>query len=283
MYTEQRIHHTKGAFQTQYRSREPLTDQQIAHYAPSVMQLDKHESRSERYTQIPTIDVVNGLRREGFMPYEVMQSRTRIEGKREFAKHLIKFRHQSDVAKDKPDLSEIVVVNAHDGGASYRMLGGQFRVICSNGLIAFCGVDEAKVAHRGNVIDNVIEGAFRVLDDLKLVEEHRDGMKAITLSKPEQTIFAEQALALRYETVEQSPITVEQALQAQRFDDRANDLWTTFNRVQENVVRGGQRFYRENGHRARTRGVTGIDQNVKLNQALWALAEKMAQLKTAAV
>jgi hypothetical protein len=57
-------------------------------------------------------------------------------------------------------------------------------------------------------------------------------------------------------------------------------------RVQENVIRGGLSAVArdENGRRLRrvsTRQVKGIDQDVKLNRALWQLAEKMAELKAA--
>ena len=34
--------------------------------APSIFAAGKHESRSERYAYIPTIDVLRGLQKEGF-------------------------------------------------------------------------------------------------------------------------------------------------------------------------------------------------------------------------
>lgn len=68
-------------------------------------------------------------------------------------------------------------------------------------------------------------------------------------------------------------------LQARRFDDRALDLWTTFSRVQENMIKGGLHGRNGNGRSMTTRAVTGIDQNVKLNRALWVLAEEMRKLK----
>jgi hypothetical protein len=70
---------------------------------------------------------------------------------------------------------------------------------------------------------------------------------------------------------------------ARRGDDTGSDLWTTLNRVQENSIRGGLRGVTRdaNGRRQvrRTREVTGIDQDVKLNRALWTLAEEMRKLK----
>ena len=67
-------------------------------------------------------------------------------------------------------------------------------------------------------------------------------------------------------------------------DDKANDLWTTFNVAQENVIRGGLRgvVLDEQGRRVRrvsTRAVNGIDQDIKLNKALSVVSQKMAELK----
>lgn len=91
-------------------------------------------------------------------------------------------------------------------------------------------------------------------------------------------------ISFRYEGATNTPITPEQLLIPRRFDDRANDLWTTFNVAQENVIKGGLRGVQrdEEGMRVRrikTRSVNGIDQDIKLNKALWLLAEKMAALK----
>jgi hypothetical protein len=74
-------------------------------------------------------------------------------------------------------------------------------------------------------------------------------------------------------------VTESQLLTPRRIDDRASDLWTTFNRVQENMIKGGLRARNKSGHSTTTRAVKGIDQNVKLNRALWQLAEGMRKLK----
>ena len=42
---------------------------------------------------IPTIDVLRGLRKEGFEPFMVAQGQSRVEGKAEFTKHMIRMRH----------------------------------------------------------------------------------------------------------------------------------------------------------------------------------------------
>lgn len=45
------------------------------------------------------------------------------------------------------------------------------------------------------------------------------------------------------------------------------------------MIKGGLSGRTANGRRQRTREVQGIDQNLRLNRALWMLAEGLRQLK----
>lgn len=264
-----------------------LTDDQLRQVVPSVFAEAAHDSRSARYAYIPTIDVLAGLRREGFEVFSARQAKTRIEGREEHTKHLLRLRHashQGRAAVVGDSVPEILLLNSHDGSSSYQMMGGVFRFICANGMVVpdgTCGT--VKVQHSGKVQDRVIEGAFEVLDGLTRVIDSRDSMRALTLNEGEQNAFARAAALLRFEPAEGQalPVLPEQVNRARRVEDRAPDLWTTFNRVQENVVRGGLRGRNANGARQSTRAVTGIDQDVKLNRALWTLAEEMQRLKAA--
>lgn len=261
------------------RSDRPLDDNQIARVAPSIFATSAHESRSERYTYIPTIDVLNGLRNEGFQPFMVCQTRTRAEGKRDHTKHMIRLRHAEQI--EGREANEIVLLNSHDGSSSYQMIAGMFRFVCANGMVCGDTFGEVRVRHTGNVIDNVIEGAFEVLESFDKATEQREDMELITLSEREQQAFATAALSFKYEPTENTPapITAEQILMPRRYEDRKSDLWTTLARVQENMIKGGVRARTKNGRNMHTRAVTGIDQNVKLNRALWVLAEQMKALK----
>ena len=113
------------------RADAPLSEDQMRSAAPSVFAEGKHASRSERYTYIPTIDVLRGLRKEGFEPFMVAQGQSRVEGKVEFTKHMIRMRHVRDDSghvSTKPEANEIILINSHDGASSYQMLAGVFRL-----------------------------------------------------------------------------------------------------------------------------------------------------------
>ena len=170
----------------------------------------------------------------------------------------------------------------NDGSSGFQLLGGVYRFVCQNGMVAGETIGEVRVPHRGNIVQNVINGAFDVLDGFELIREQKDGMRAVTLDRDEQHAFARSALTLRYDPTDAeapAPVTESQLLAPRRFEDRRDDLWTVFNRVQENMTKGGLHGRSRSGRAMSTRPVTGIDQNVKLNRALWMLAESMRQLK----
>jgi hypothetical protein len=179
------------------RSDEPLGEDQMRAAAPSIFAEGRHASRSDRYTYIPTIDVLRGLRKEGFEPFMVAQGASRVEGKAEFTKHMIRMRHAGQV-QTKPEANEIILINSHDGASSYQMLAGMFRFICCNGLVIGDVVEDIRIPHKGNVQGDVIEGALRVLDQFEAVEAHAEGMRAMQLDSREQNAFATAALALRF-------------------------------------------------------------------------------------
>lgn len=263
--------------QTSFRSDTPLTNDQIARVAPSVLATAAHESRGDRYAFIPTIDVLDGLRREGFQPFEVRQTKCRDEGKREHTKHLVRLRHPDAIAL-QGEVPEICLLNSHDGTSSYQLLAGFFRFVCSNGLIAGDICNDVRVRHTGNVVDDVIEGSYTVLDNIKAIGERIETYKATDLALTEQLAFAEAASLLRWDQ-DKAPVDASHLLTARRFEDRKSDLWTTFNRAQENLLNGGLRGRTTTGKRTRTRAVGGVTENVKLNRALWTLADSLARFK----
>jgi len=261
------------------RSSTPLSDDQIQRVAPSIFSADKHGSRSERYAYIATVEILNALRKEGFQPFYACQTRVRKEHKRDYAKHMLRLRHESDI--EQREANEIILLNSHDGSSSFQLMGGVLRFVCNNGLVAGDSLQDIRIRHKGNVIDSVVEGAHTILNGFDLIREKQAGFKSITLNPDEATAFSRAALTLRYGDVEKTPapVTESQLLQARRAEDTKSDLWTVFNVVQENTIKGGLAGRSANGRRQTTRAVKGISQNVQLNKALWVLADEMAKIK----
>ena len=289
---------------TSYRQQLPLTMEQLRQRVPSAFAMSAHSSRSDKFAYIRTVDVIEGMMKEGLQPYSAVQGGSRIAGKAEFTKHMIKFRPQgSAVPMILGDtVTEVVLINAHDGTSAYQLSQGVFRLVCLNGMMKSVGDgDGIRIPHKGNIIDQVIEGSNRILSNSGNVAVTIENWNALQLSAGEQDAFAEAAHTLRFGVPDgdggikvETPITAAQLLMPRRSEDRqsngsnwnrpANDLWRTLNVVQENSIKGGlsaraPRTEEGRGRMTTTHAIRGIDQDVKLNRALWQLAERMAELK----
>lgn len=261
-----------------------LTIGAMRRVAPAIFTDAPHESRSNRYGFIPTEQLLTGLISEGFYPVSVTQARSREEGKKTAAKHLIRFRHASALPIDGVS-PEVVLLNSHDGSSSYKLMAGLFRMVCSNGLIAGEMWGACTVPHTRGALERVIEGSFEIIKKAPELADSVHAMQGIALSADEQRAYGRAALALRYDNPETAPVSADDLNAARRVEDRGPDLWRTLNRTQENIMRGGVAGikYDENGRRRRTitRPINGIDQSVSINRGLWVLAEEMRKLKAA--
>ncbi|HHS9974774.1 DUF932 domain-containing protein [Klebsiella pneumoniae] len=258
----------------QIRRHRPLTHEELHQHVPSVFGEDKYNSRSEKYTYIPTITLLENLQREGFQPFFACQSRVRDPGRREHTKHMLRLRRAGQI--NGQQVPEIIILNSHDGASSFQLLPGIFRSVCTNSLVCGQSFGEIRVPHRGNVVERVIEGAYEVLGVFDQVEEKREAMQSLLLPPLAQQALAKAALTYRFGE-EHQPVTEAQALSPRRWQDEKNDLWTVFNPLQENLSKGGLAGRSAQGKRSHTRAVNGIDGDLKLNRALWVMAEELQQ------
>ena len=264
----------------QISGREPLDNEALFRHVPSIFAREAHDSRSERYVYVPTIDIVEGLRREGWFPFFAVQSVPRDGSRHGHAKHMLRLRRDGGIGK--PEATEVIIVNSHDGTSAYQMFAGMLRFVCTNSMIAGERFEEVRVPHKGGIQDRIIEGVFTVAEDFPRLIDASETMKEIRVSEDERRVLAEASLVARYGE-DESPLRPEQIIMPRRSDDAGRSLWSTFNVIQEHLTKGGLHGQKRNAEgrirRSQTRAVNGIDQNVTLNRALWTLAEGMQKLK----
>jgi hypothetical protein len=261
-----------------------LDEVQLKKIVPSVFATGGASNTSDRYGFIPTIDVIRGLRNAGFMPVKASQTRSRSEDGREFGKHLIRFRHESNWAVSKEDgmFPEIVLMNSHDGSSSYQLRAGIYRLVCSNGLIVGNDVFCRRIKHQGDVVHKVVGAATDLIEISPISVRKANEWSEVKLLPEHKQVFAETAAMLKWdkEVIDAKPFAKisEGLLNPRRYQDHKDDLWTTFNVIQENMIQGGVRYRTDAGSRQKTREVGSVTENVRLNTSLWALTEKMAEL-----
>lgn len=267
------------------------------------------EDLSSRYSFIPTTRVISVFADHGFYPVEAREVRAR-EGHQGFQKHLIKFRQPNANPILNECFAEIALTNSHNGLSSYILLAAMHRIACYNGLITSAGdIGKLTIRHTGYTDEKVSEAIQYITSFLPMLADKVQQFKSIEMTPNEQGVFVEAALAVRYdaETLKERKFDIPAILTPIRREDQARNLWTTYNIVQEKIIKGRgitsakvediekteQRradYEQRHGYRPRwmkakttkNRGINAISENVRINQGLWILTEKMAEIKKGA-
>ena len=242
---------------------------------PAVFAEAAHESLSPKYTFIPTERVLSGLMSAGFVPVEARQSNTRSRSPLH-ARHVVRLRRRFETVALRDSVPEVVFLNSHDGSSTYQLRLGLFRAVCTNGLIVSVGAFPALcVAHRGDIVDQVVTAALEASERFESLAGRVERMEQRPMDLHEQVRFAGRALSLRYPELAQAGMQPSQLLGCRRPEDASDTLWTVFNRVQESLLGGGMVRRTPTGRLSRTRRITSIREDVRLNGRLWDLAEEV--------
>lgn len=263
-----------------FRSNQPLDNDLLMKYAPSIFTTAKSEARGKMYKPVPTIDVIEGLRREGFFPVAVAQSKSRSTDGSLFARHMLRFRQSFDTVKVGSEVPEIVYTNSHDGTSTSHLMAGIYRLVCSNGMIAGHSFHDARVRHTGDAVGATIEGMYSVVSQFEALQGQIEQFKSVELNDKEAEALANSALIARYGE-DHKPVTAGQLIQPYRLADKGKDLWSRVNVIQEHMLKGGVHGRASTGRRTTTRAIAAITEDVKVNRAIWTLGEEMFKLKTA--
>ena len=179
------------------------------------------------------------------------------------------------------------VATNQGGNYSVEVVNGNGSITSSNAVLTVAAppiittqpLNLTNKANTGFEPSLVVDASLKVLDSLPQLTDAVESFRARRLTPAESKAFAEGAILLRYDDLQVAPVSPDKLLEARRTEDSGSDLWTTFNRVQENLIRGGLKDYtrrKTDGKRhPRTRAVAGLDENVRLNKALWHLAEAL--------
>jgi Domain of unknown function (DUF932) len=268
-----------------------LSDRQLKAFSPTIFAkggiqgVADVKDVSDGYGFVSTISVINALRDSGFEPVEVRQSQRRNEAKMPWTKHMIKFRQTGLLKKvQRGDVvPQVILLNSHDRSSGFHMYAGLFRLVCSNGLMVSEGeaVEPIKIMHTKRLAENVISQAQELVRGADGVFRLRSDMLATILTDKQQIAFATKALEVRPPRAA-APLPVS-LLEARRPQDNKPDLWHVYNRVQENMLRGGLNTVTPEGRAVASRGIGRIERDVEVNAGLWALAvQAIAKAKTSA-
>ncbi len=258
-----------------------LSNEEIIYTASAAGATAPQKGVSARYSFVPTLKAVDLLREVGWLPIEVKQSGVRRVEREGYQRHLIRFMKEG--LSFNGERVDLLLVNSHDRGTAFKLIASVWRQICGNGLMVASEFANFTHKHVGFDESAFADSARSIAGAASEIAHNVEETKAIELTPGERSVFAQAAHQLVYDEPEKAPINSTQLLKERRYDDKGNDLWTTFNVVQENIIKGGIPGRKVNGigrtRRTRTRKVGSIDKDIKLNKALWTLTEKMKEIK----
>lgn len=265
-----------------YDRSEVLDDVTLLKNVPSIYTGDHSIQRDANYYKVfKTIDVISALRDEGYFPVYARTNGTRDGGLDvDTRKHMVRFTHRDFIEsplRKGDERPEIILTNSHDGSSSFHIMAGLYRKVCANGLMVMQqGVEDMRIRHVGHTLDEVIAASLKVASGLDGVMSTVNDMRGIILTDKQQRDLAYEMAAARFN--EKSIKTPENLLTLRRNEDSwTPSLYNTFNVIQENMIRGGQRV----SDRV-MRPITNIDNDININRAMWSIAyNKLKDLQVA--
>jgi hypothetical protein len=235
--------------------------------------IPKLEVLTPKYQHVYTPDVLDVLQSNGWGIVNAKAIKVRDSVRLPFAKHLVELEHPEYSLLDNGDKIRAQVLNSHAGQSPVILRFGILVLVCTNGLVVSKGTcQEYSIRHIGFTKDHVQAALTQMLTAIPSVNNTVNLMRSTELTPVEALQFACEAARMRY--IENVPINPSELLTIRRNDDATNSLWHTFNRVQENMLKGGMNILGTTKRRSTTRLVTGINEQTRLNKGLWDLAVK---------
>jgi hypothetical protein len=258
-----------------------LDNQQLIEMAPAVGAERPMHGVSDRYSYIPTLEAVDLMRDAGWMPVAAQQSQVIDIDRAGYQRHMIRFAMPGmDLGEERLDM---LLYNSHDTGSAFRILASIWRYICMNGLKTSNPLVNFTHTHINFDAHKFVESARLIARSIGQIAPQIENMKQIELTPVERREFGTAVLDRLWDGAENAPVTVDSILTERRYGDMKDDLWRTFNVVQENVCKGGVKGQRtlESGQvrNYTTRPVRSLVRDLTLNQQMWELAEDVAYRK----
>jgi len=262
------------------------TLEELKEYAPAVFANEPASGVTGRYSFISTNEIVEKVMDLGWELHSAKQN-----GPNPFSRHMIRFTNPKlgyfDLKGDnvKP---QIILDNSHNRASAAQLHMGLFRLVCTNGLVvAMPGMYTAvKFRHMGvdkDELRRILEVAAEQygvigthIADMQEVKMNEDrsvefAIKAVARREPHMFINEDGTINVKKVTASTNPLEIITPI---RGEDRADNLWTVFNVIQERMIKGGYNRTSGTGRNSTVRGLTNAVRNVDLNKELWGIAEE---------
>lgn len=237
---------------------------------------------SARFAGISTADALAPLMADGWRVAERSVKGTRFAERVPYLGHVVRLNHPA-LTGNSEFRPQLVLKNGNDGTSAFVMMAGIFRAVCANGMYAGALAASVRVRHVGNsgeLAGLILKGAEEVKSYVPRLSEQVQRWQGIELDSNQRKLMFHLGAAARWgrDVAAEKARRSEYAAQIyHRSEDVQSDLWRTFNRVQENYVRG----YHTGGRHYSVRALRNIDAGIRFNRTLWNIADVAANGKLA--
>jgi|TARA_R100000935_G_scaffold39874_1_gene61383 hypothetical protein len=259
-----------------------LGKKELSEMAPSIFTMTPSSEVSEKYTHIPTEQVIDDMELLGWKPVDAKEVKARTKNTQGVQKHMLVFRNDDVVINGKDGdivYPQILITNSHDGKNAFQFTAGLFRMICENGLVI--STDEfadLKMRHMGYTFEDLQVLIRGMVEKLPLTVECMNKMKEVELKEEQMFDLAKSFLDIRVEGTENTfdIQAIDDVLSAQRKKDEGNMLWEVFNRVQENIIEGNFEYKTPKGKVRQARVIKNFKQDQDVNKKMFSKALEFA-------
>ena len=239
--------------------------------------LSKDFVKNQRVKRIPeyinTLPILSSLQEKGWELKYGRDLRNKNSKKPTFHRfHLhhpdLKMNETNSKHFKSKSFAQINVVNSCDGKSPLQLNIGAYRQICSNGLMGWSSVHNMKIKHNSDGFGR-IESALNKINDYgqSMIDTFKSFQNVILTSNQLKELTNE-ALKIRFGDTNSDAM---QLNHIRRNEDVGDDLWTIFNRIQENLT-SSTLLINENGQLVNRGRITSTSEDIKVNTQLTALA-----------
>lgn len=263
-----------------YMSKEQLKDACPLAFASKPTNPDV----SGKYLFVNSETIIDDLEKLGWLPVQAAQRKGR--GKSTiFSKHMIAFQNPDIKIKGKDgddSFPRIIMTNSHDGMQAFKFSVGIFRLVCSNGLVvADEQFSDFKIKHKGYTFEELRGVVNQAVSDLPNKVQVLNDMKSRILTQEEKNKLALDAMLIRAgiepgsdkaKEFNYDDETIVDILDPKREADKGDDLWTTFNIVQEKITQGDFHAALKGAKVRKVRAIKSFEKDLEVNKKLFKLA-----------
>ena len=262
-----------------------LTKDQVKEICPVAFETaPTNPNLTNKYLFVNTETIIDDLGKLGWKPVTAAMRKNR--GKDTiFSKHMVTFQNPDIMIKSKDGddaFPRIILSNSHDGLQAFKFSVGIYRLVCSNGLVvADEEFSDFKIKHKGYTFEELRNVISQAVQDLPNKVEVLNKMKSKILTKEQREKLALDAMLVRAgitpdsdkaKDFEYDQETLVDILEPKRDADKGDDLWRTFNVIQEKITKGDFHAALKGAKVRKVRAIKSFEKDLEVNKQLFRLA-----------